>query len=157
MSSYSLGLRAAIQLDNHLGNRTAGCCYTGCGHTCSHLRTSHDCSQRTRAGAPQSTETTLLHVMNTVYKRQDHRTRWPRRLGGFRHHRPRCACQPSLAIVRCCPRPSALTQQFVRLRRHSSPMTQCDYGVPQGSVFGLNCSQFTGALSLVFKAANFIQ
>ena len=30
---------------------------TGCGHTCSHLRTSHDCSQRT--------------VMNTVYAAAD--------------------------------------------------------------------------------------
>ena len=27
-------------------------------------------------------------------------------------------------------------QQFVRLGRHSSPMTQCDCGVPQGSVLG---------------------
>ena len=28
-------------------------------------------------------------------------------------------------------------QQFVRFCRHSSPMTQCDCGVPQGSVLGL--------------------
>jgi len=28
-------------------------------------------------------------------------------------------------------------QQFVRLGRHSSPMTQCDCGVPQGSLLGL--------------------
>ena len=27
-------------------------------------------------------------------------------------------------------------QQFVRLGRHSSPMTQCDCDIPQGSVLG---------------------
>ena len=87
-----------------------------------------------------STETALLHVSVHSHRCQEnHRTGWPRHLGGLRHQRPRCACQPSwvqhwiqLAIW------SYLRgrQQFVRLSRHSSHVTQCDCGIPQGSVLG---------------------
>ena len=92
-----------------------------------------------------STETALLHVMNTVYAAanakkitalllsscmrviyHNHRTGWARHLGGLRHHRPRCACQLSRVTVRCCrrcvhlatvlsPRPSAVCASWQTL------------------------------------------
>jgi len=93
-----------------------------------------------------STKTALLHVVNTVYAAADAKIT---ALVGFDisaafdtidHDVLASHLESQFGVVGAAS--SWLRsylhgrQQFVRLGRHSSPMTQCDCCVPQGSVLG---------------------
>jgi len=116
-------LPADIQPNNHLeGDRTAGA--------------------RQAAGTP-ALISKLLTTAVSVLARALHRDgiTAPHEHGVCR---PRCACQHLESQFGVVGAASSWLrsylrgrQQFVRLGRHSSPMTQCDCGVPQGSVLGL--------------------
>ena len=95
-----------------------------------------------------STETALLHVMNTVYAAADAKKITAvvgldisAAFDTIDHDVIASCLESQFGVVGVASSwlRSYLRghQQFVRLGRHSSPMTQCDCGVPQGSVLGL--------------------
>ena len=96
------------------------------------------------------------HGLQSRRQQEDHCTRRPRHLGGLRHHPPQCARQPSRVAVWCCRRCLQLATVLppwpsaVRIGGHSSAVTQCDCGVPQGSVLGpLLFTAYVGLLILI--------
>jgi len=88
-------------------------------HLLSSLNFSRLQSAYTGAGTPQRRHACREHGVHSS-RRQDHRTGWPRNLGGLRRHRPRCACQPSRVTVRCCRRCLQLAIRSYLRRRQAS-------------------------------------
>ena len=93
-----------------------------------------------------STETALLHVMNTVYTASDAKITAlvgldiSAAFNTINHDVLAIRLESQFGVVGAAS--SWLwsylhcRQKFVRLGRHLSPMTQCDCGVPKGSVLG---------------------
>jgi len=140
-------LSADMQPDNNLeGDRTAGARQAAA--TPALISNFSRLQSAYRRG--HSTETALLHVMNTVYTAADAKKITALvcldisvAFDTVDHDVLASHLESQFGVVGVAgAAPSWLwsylygRQQFVRLGRHSSPMTQCDCGVPQGSVLG---------------------